>query len=100
MSFFPSLVLRWLAHLPLAALHRLGSVLGWAIYGMSPTYRRHLRENLAAARYDEARVRRRAIAAAARAIASASAAKMVVMAPRAGDRTQACRRAGRAGWVC
>ena len=64
MPFFPSLVLRWLAHLPLAALHRLGSVLGWAIYGMSPTYRRHLRENLAAARYDEARLRRRAIAAA------------------------------------
>ena len=64
MPFFPTLVLRWLARLPLAALHRLGSVLGWAIYGMSPTYRRHLRENLAAARYDDARLRRRAIAAA------------------------------------
>ena len=64
MPFFPSLVLRALAPLPLAALHRLGSVLGWAIYGMSPTYRRHLRENLALARYDEARLRRRAIAAA------------------------------------
>ena len=64
MPFFPSLLLRCLAHLPLAALHRLGSVLGWAIYGMSPTYRRHLRENLAAARYDDARLRRRAIAAA------------------------------------
>jgi KDO2-lipid IV(A) lauroyltransferase len=64
LPFLPSLVLRWLAHLPLAALHRLGSVLGWAIYGMSPTYRRHLRENLAAARYDEPRVRRRAIASA------------------------------------
>ena len=58
------LALRSLAPLPLAALHRLGSVLGWAIYGMSPTYRRHLRENLAAARYDDARLRRRAIAAA------------------------------------
>jgi Kdo2-lipid IVA lauroyltransferase/acyltransferase len=34
------------------------------MYGMSPTYRRHLRENLAAARYDDARLRRRAIAAA------------------------------------
>lgn len=64
MSFFPSLLLRCLAPLPLAALHRLGSVLGWAIYGMSPTYRRHLRENLAAARYDDAGLRRRAIAAA------------------------------------
>jgi KDO2-lipid IV(A) lauroyltransferase len=31
---------------------------------MSPTYRRHLRENLGAARYDDARVRRGAIAAA------------------------------------
>ncbi len=57
-------MLRCLAHLPLGALHRLGSVLGWVIYGMSPTYRRHLRENLATARYDDARVRRRAIAAA------------------------------------
>ncbi len=58
------LALRSLAPLPLAALHRLGSVLGWAIYGMSPTYRRHLRENLATARYDDAALRRRAIAAA------------------------------------
>src|SRR5438309_3783314 len=57
-------LLRLLAHLPLAALHRLGSVLGWAIYGISPTYRRHLRENLAAARYEAPRLRRRAIAAA------------------------------------
>jgi Kdo2-lipid IVA lauroyltransferase/acyltransferase len=64
LPFFPSFVLRWLAHLPLAVLQRLGSVIGWAIYGMSPTYRRHLRENLAAARYDDARLRRQAIAAA------------------------------------
>jgi len=64
LPFFPTLVLRWLARLPLAALHRLGSVLGCAIYGMSPTYRRHLRENLAAARYGDARLRRQAIAAA------------------------------------
>jgi Kdo2-lipid IVA lauroyltransferase/acyltransferase len=57
-------LLRLLAPLPLAALHRLGSVLGWLVYGISPTYRRHLRENLAAARYNDARLRRRAIAAA------------------------------------
>ena len=57
-------VLGLVARLPLAALHRLGSVLGWLMYGMSPTYRRHLRENLRAARYDDARVRRGAIAAA------------------------------------
>ena len=43
------LALRLIAHLPLSFLHALGSVLGWTIYGMSPTYRRHLRENLAAA---------------------------------------------------
>src|SRR5438045_4603353 len=60
----PTALLRWFGALPLGLLHRLGSVLGWAMYGMSPTYRRHLRENLAAARYEDARVRRRAIAAA------------------------------------
>jgi KDO2-lipid IV(A) lauroyltransferase len=62
-------VLRLLAALPLAFLHRLGSVLGWLMYGTSPTYRRHLRENLALARYDDARLRRRAIAAAGELIA-------------------------------
>lgn len=57
-------ILRLISGLPLALIHRLGSVLGWAMYGMSPTYRRHLRENLAAAGYDDAAVRRGAIAAA------------------------------------
>jgi KDO2-lipid IV(A) lauroyltransferase len=57
-------ILRLIAALPLRFLHALGTVLGWAMYGMSPTYRRHLRENLAAACYDDARVRRGAIAAA------------------------------------
>jgi KDO2-lipid IV(A) lauroyltransferase len=55
--------------LPLSLLHRLGSVLGWAVYGTSPTYRRHLRENLAQAGYTEARVRREAIASAGRMVA-------------------------------
>lgn len=55
---------RLFAALPLGVLHRLGSVLGWTIYGMSPTYRRHVRENLGAARYSDDRVRRGAIAAA------------------------------------
>jgi Kdo2-lipid IVA lauroyltransferase/acyltransferase len=45
-------------------LHAVGSVLGWAIYGISPTYRRHLRANLEQAGYRDARVRRAAIAAA------------------------------------
>jgi KDO2-lipid IV(A) lauroyltransferase len=65
----PTLAAGLIARLPLPILHSLGSVLGWAIYGMSPTYRRHLRENLAQAGValsarDEARVRREAIAAA------------------------------------
>lgn len=60
---------RLIAALPLRFLHALGSVLGWTMYGMSPTYRRHLRENLAAAGYDDARVRRGAIAAAGQMIA-------------------------------
>ena len=62
-------MLRLAARLPLAAAQRLGSVLGWAIYGMSPTYRRHLRENLAQAGYAEPRVRRAAIAAAGQMLA-------------------------------
>jgi KDO2-lipid IV(A) lauroyltransferase len=50
-------------------LHALGTVLGWAIYGTSPTYRRHLRQNLGSAGYGgDARVRRAAIAHAGRAI--------------------------------
>jgi len=49
--------------LPLRALHAVGTVLGWAVYGISPTYRRHLRENLAQAGYTDARTRRETIAA-------------------------------------
>jgi len=52
------------ARLPLSMLHALGSALGWAIYGLSPTYRRHLRENLAAAGLGDAATRRAAIAGA------------------------------------
>ena len=64
MHRFPRFLLRLAARLPLAALHRLGSVLGWAVYGTSPTYRRHVRENLAQAGYAEAGVRREAVASA------------------------------------
>ena len=63
------MLLRLAAALPLAALHRLGSVLGWMMYGMSPTYRRHLREHLAQAGYADAATRRAAIAAAGQMIA-------------------------------
>jgi len=66
-------MMQLLARLPLRVVHALGSVLGWLIYGMSPTYRRHLRENLALAGYRDARLRRAAIA---------EAGKMLLEAPR------------------
>lgn len=40
---------RLLARLPLPLLHNLGALLGWMAYGLSPTYRRHLRANTAQA---------------------------------------------------
>ncbi len=40
---------RLLSLLPLSALHLLGGLLGWLTYRLSPTYRRHLCENLAQA---------------------------------------------------
>jgi len=58
------LLLRLVARLPLPLLHLLGGALGWGIYLLSPTYRRHFRENLAAAGIDNAPCRRAAIAAA------------------------------------
>jgi KDO2-lipid IV(A) lauroyltransferase len=61
---FPSVLLRLTGKLPLPLLHALGTVLGWAIYGMSPTYRRNLRVNLAQAGYADRRIRREAIASA------------------------------------
>jgi KDO2-lipid IV(A) lauroyltransferase len=65
--FFPRLLaslVRLAGKLPLPLLHALGSVLGWTLYGISPTYRRNLRANLGQAGYDDARTRREAIAAA------------------------------------
>ncbi|MDP2170792.1 MAG: lysophospholipid acyltransferase family protein [Rhodocyclaceae bacterium] len=40
---------RLLARLPLPVLHNLGALLGWLIWLLSPTYRRHLKENTAQA---------------------------------------------------
>lgn len=40
---------RLLSFLPLRLLHGVGAGLGWLVYGLSPTYRRHLRENIAQA---------------------------------------------------
>jgi len=61
---FPRFLLQIAAKLPLRTLHAVGTVLGWLVYGMSPTYRRNLRANLAQAGYVDAATRRAAVAAA------------------------------------
>ena len=38
-------LLRWLARRPLRLLHALGAVLGWAVWALSPSYRRRLAVN-------------------------------------------------------
>ncbi len=69
------------ARFPLLILHALGALLGWAMYGLSPTYRRHLRENLQAAGYGgDAATRRAAVAGAGRMLAELPA---VWLRPRA-----------------
>ncbi|MGA8049305.1 MAG: lysophospholipid acyltransferase family protein [Burkholderiales bacterium] len=62
-------VMRMLAGVPLPALHAFGAFFGWLIYVLSPTYRRHLRENLAQAGYADAALRRAVIASTGRMIA-------------------------------
>jgi len=62
-------VMRMLAGVPLPALHACGALLGWLIYVLSPTYRRHLRDNLAQAGYTDAALRRAVIASTGRMIA-------------------------------
>jgi KDO2-lipid IV(A) lauroyltransferase len=44
-----SLLFRLLARFPLPLLHAFGALLGWLAWFASPTYRRHLKENLALA---------------------------------------------------
>lgn len=46
---------RLLSRLPLWLVHRLGACLGWLTYLVSPTYRRHLRANMAQAGIDTGR---------------------------------------------
>jgi len=66
-------MLRWLigllARLPLRVLHAAGAAAGWIAYAASPTYRRHLRGNLAQAGYTDPRIRRDAVSAAGRMLA-------------------------------
>lgn len=57
------------ARLPLPLLHAVGSALGWAIYALSPTYRAHLRANLAQAGIRDRALRRQAIASAGKMLA-------------------------------
>jgi len=58
---------RLFGRLPLTCLHRLGGVGGWLVYLCSPTYRRHLRANLAQAMGEPSRaLLRRTIAEAGR----------------------------------
>ena len=45
---------RFLARLPLSWLHALGALLGWLTWLASPTYRRHLRQNLVLALGEDA----------------------------------------------
>ena len=61
-------VFRLLAGASLATLHRLGALLGWLTWLASPTYRRHLRENMSLALGADGarRVRNAAIANAGR----------------------------------
>lgn len=48
------LLFRFLSLLPLPVLHNLGAFFGWLAWLLSPTYRRHLRENAALAGAEEA----------------------------------------------
>ena len=57
---------RLLSIFPLALLHAMGALLGHLAYALSPTYRRHLRQNLALAGLDQGPLRRAAIAHAGR----------------------------------
>lgn len=66
MHRLPRFLLGLIAALPLRLLHGLGTVLGWTLYGISPTYRRHLDENLERAGYRDSSTRRAAVAHAGR----------------------------------
>lgn len=75
-----SFLVRFLSILPLSLLHNLGALLGWAAFVCSPTYRRHLNENLALAG---------SWAEKGRAVAIAEAGKTVVELPKIWLRPQA-----------
>jgi KDO2-lipid IV(A) lauroyltransferase len=92
---------RLLSRLPLPILHNLGAVLGWLIWLFSPTYRRHMRENLALA--GMAHIRNAAIAEAGKGIAELPAiwlrpqAELLAMITRVSgwEHVEAARQTGR-----
>ena len=55
------ILLRGLAAFPLPILHAIGTVVGWLVYLGSRRFRKYLRENLAAAGYTDAAIRRAAV---------------------------------------
>lgn len=63
-----SFPIRLMALLPLPLLHNLGALLGWLTYLCSPTYRRHLQENLIQAGVRDRRTRTVAIVEAGKSI--------------------------------
>jgi len=63
-----SSLLRLAAHFPLRLLHGLGTLAGWAVYLVSPRYRRYLRDNLERAGFDGPGLRRAAIAESGKAV--------------------------------
>ena len=74
------LLFKCIAALPLGAVHAIGGALGKAVFWLSPTYRRRLRENLAQAGYsDPALVRSAAAEAGKQALETA----WIWMRPRA-----------------
>lgn len=56
------ILLRALAALPLPILHFIGIIAGWVVYLGSRRFRRYLRENLAAAGYNDPAIMRAAVA--------------------------------------
>lgn len=65
----PTVLARVAARVPLPLAHAAGFLLGWAMYGFSAAYRRHLRENLEAAGWRDRATRHAAIAQAGKLIA-------------------------------
>ena len=61
-----AVLFRLLSYLPLAWLHGLGALMGRVAFALSPTYRRHLEQNLAFAGLTEMPLKRAAVASAGR----------------------------------